>query len=132
MGLLQQVNQQALDQQLTKRDLKYRDDNSSWWRQRLRERFGIKLTEPVSSQEDDVGGSVRVDSPDYHYHQTGGNIPGWIKAAALLAGGAGLAAAGAGLYRWASLLRESNKTPVVQGDPKLNPGGLQIEVIKPK
>lgn len=130
LGLLRDIRQQETDEHVAKTQMEYRDGNMTWWRQRLKDRFGVNVPEP---KEDDAVGSptVRVDSPDNHYHyQQPNGLPDWLKAGILLGTGA--------LAAWWFLRESENRTvenpksePVQEGNSlRLDPGGLKIEVVK--
>ena len=124
LGILRDTEHLEQEEAVNRRNLKYRDDNLSWWRQRLKSRFGINLDDKPTG--DDVGSTVRVDSPDNHYHYERRNGL-WLDLAKL----AIAAALGAGgLAAWS--LYNSGTKPPVQTKPVLDPGGLKIEVERPK
>jgi len=103
----------------------FHDGHFRLWKERMK-RLGMPDNKDAVLPDEDMQ-SVRIDSPDHHYHypQNGG-LPTWLKVAAIIGGG-GLAAAGG------ALINESLKPkPIPPSDGSvLDPGGLQIEVIKP-
>ena len=124
LGLLRDTEHLEQEEAVNRRNLKHRDDNMSWWRQRLKSRFGINLDDKPTG-DDDVGSTVRVDSPDQHYHYPprGGLLSDLAKLAIAAALGAG------GLAAWSWY---NSTKPPAQTKPVLDPGGLKIDVERPK
>lgn len=104
----------------------YRDGNMAWWRQRLKERFGVTVPEPQSG-ESDVGSSVKIRSPETHNHYQPSQMPTWAKLVAAGLVGTGLASGAWLLSRPDEGTPETKTaTPVSSFDP----GGLKVEIVK--
>ena len=123
LGLLRNLGDHEQEEIVRENNRQYREGNMTWWRQRLKDRFGVTIPEPKAG--DDVGSTVRVDSPDQHYHYPprGGLLSDIAKLAIAAALGAG------GLAAWSWYNADK---PPAQVKPVLDPGGLKIDVERPK
>lgn len=131
LSTLEAMNDLRADSVQNRAVREYTQENMRLWKARAAKFGGDDM--PEAATADDDMQTVRINSPDNHYHQTGGKgLPNWLKAAAVMLGGGGLAAGGAALAY--DILRDKEPPPAAtqpdDGDVGLNPGGLKIEVIK--
>ena len=133
LSTLRALDSLAVTNQNRKTNRAFNDGNLRLWKERMK-RFGMpEETKGEETVPDDDMQSVRVDSPDYHYHMPqGGGLPTWLKAAAVMLGGGGLAAGGAALAYDLIKDRGGDDKPPEVTQPVLDPGGLKIEVIRPQ
>lgn len=136
LSTLRALDSLAVTNQNRKTNRAFNDGNLRLWKERMK-RLGMpeETTKGEETVPDEDMQSVRVDSPDIHYHMppSGGGVPGWLKTAAVMLGSGGIAAAG-GALAYDMLTRDKEPPPAVtqpdDDDVGLNPGGLKIEVIK--